>query len=67
MFWDMEIILADAGTQFTFTDFKEERQTCGVHLTLSAPEHQEMNGQVEVNWGTFQITASSFMVNARVL
>ena len=46
--WDLEIISVDAGTQFTSTDFKEECQTRGVHLTLVAPEHQEMNGVVEV-------------------
>ena len=32
--WDLEIISADADTQFTSTDFKEECQTCGVILTL---------------------------------
>ena len=46
--WDLERISADAGTQFTSTEFKEECQTCGVRLTLAASEHQEMNGQVEV-------------------
>ena len=38
--WDLEIISADAGTQFTSTEFKEECQTCGVRLTFAAPEHQ---------------------------
>ena len=38
--WDLEIISADAGTQSTSTDFQDECQTRGVHLTLSAPEHQ---------------------------
>ena len=38
--WDLERISADSGTQFTLTEFKEECQTCGVHLTLAAPEHQ---------------------------
>ena len=38
--WDLEKISADAGTQFTPTEFKEECQTCGVRLTLAAPEHQ---------------------------
>ena len=38
--WDLERISADAGTLFTSTEFKEEFQTCGVHLTLSATEHQ---------------------------
>ena len=48
--WVLKIISADAGTQFTSTKFKYECQTCGVRLTLAAPEHQEMNGQVEVTW-----------------
>ena len=46
--WDLERIPADAGTQFTSTEFKDECQTSGVSLTLAASEHQEMNGQVEV-------------------
>ena len=50
--WDLERISADAGTQFTSTEFKEECQTRGVHLTLAAPEHQDMNRQVEVTWRT---------------
>ena len=37
--WDLERISADAGTQFTSTEFKEECQTRGVRLTLVAPEH----------------------------
>ena len=38
--WDLEFFSADAGTQFTSTEFKEECQTRRVHLTLAAPEHQ---------------------------
>ena len=38
--WDLEIISADAGTQFTSTEFKEEYQTHGVHLKLAAVEYQ---------------------------
>ena len=38
--WDLERILADAGTQFTSTEFKYECKTCGVSLTLAALEHQ---------------------------
>ena len=34
--WDFEIISADSGMQFTSTDFKQELQTRGVHLTLAA-------------------------------
>ena len=65
--WDLERISADAGTQFTLTDFKEECQTHGVRLTLAAPEHQEMNGQVEVTCRTLRTAAHSLMIHARVL
>ena len=41
--WYLERISADAGTQFASTDFKDECQTRGVHLTLVATEHQYMN------------------------
>ena len=57
---------ADAGTQFTLTEFKNERQTRGLRLTLAAPEHQEMNKQVEVTWRTVRTVAHSLMVYARV-
>ena len=36
-------------------------------MTLAAPEHQEMNGQVEVTWRTLHTIAHSLMVHARVL
>ena len=42
------------------------KQTRGVCLTLAAPEHQYMNGQVEVTWRTLRIVANSLMVHARV-
>ena len=42
--WGLEIISADAGTQFTSTDFQDKFQTRGVNMTLVGPEHQEMNG-----------------------
>ena len=64
--WDLEIISADASTQFTSTDFKEEFQTCRVRLTLAAPENQEMNRQVEVTWRTLRTVAHSLMVHDRV-
>ena len=47
--------------------FKDECQTRGVCLTLAAPEHQEMNGQVEVIWRTLRTVANSLMVHAIVL
>ena len=64
--WDLEIISAYAGTQFTSTELKEECQTCGVRLTLSAPEHQEMNGKVEVTWRNLRTVAHALMVHAIV-
>ena len=65
--WDLEIISTDAGTQFTLAEFKEECQTCGVCLTLAAPEYQEMNVQVEVTWRMLRTVAHSLMVHARIL
>ena len=62
----MERISADAGTQFTSAKFKEECQLRRVRLTLAAPEHQEMNGQVEVTWRALHTIAHSLMVHARV-
>ena len=64
--WDLEIISADAGTQFTSTEFKDECQTSGVWLMLAAPEHQEMNGKVEATWRMLRTVAHSLMVHARV-
>ena len=64
--WDLERISADAGTQYTSTEFKDECQTRRVPLTLAAPEHQEMNRQVEVTWRTLHTVAHSLMVHARV-
>ena len=65
--WYLERISADTGTQFTSTEFKYEFQTCGVRLTLAAPENQEMNGKVEIIWRTLRTVAHSLMVHARVL
>ena len=64
--WDLDILSADAGTQFTSAEFKEECQIRRVRLTLVAPENQEMNGQVEVTWTTLRTIANSLMVHARV-
>ena len=35
-------------------------------MTLAAPEHQDMNGQVEVTWRTLCTVAHYLMVHARV-
>ena len=64
--WDLERISSDAGIQFISTEFKDKFQTRGVCLTLAAPEHQEMNGQVEVTWRILRTVAHSLMVHARV-
>ena len=48
-------------------EFKQECQTRLVHLTLAAPEHQEINGQVEVTWRMLRTISHYFMVHARVL
>ena len=61
--WDLEIILADSGTQFTSMGFKEELQTRGVSLMLAEPVHQEMNRQVEVTCRTLRTGADSLMVH----
>ena len=38
--WNLEIIPAYAGTQFTSTELQDGFQTCGVRLMLAGPEHQ---------------------------
>ena len=62
--WDLEIILAYAVTQFNLTDFKKECQTRGVRLMLAAPQHQDMNGQVEVLCRTLRTVVHSLLVHA---
>ena len=47
-------------------EFKYECQNRRVHLTLLAPEHQEMNVQVEVTLRMLRTVAHSLMVHARV-
>ena len=64
--WDLKRISADAGTQFTSMEFKKECQTRGVHLTLTEPEHQNINKQVEVTWRMLRTITHSLMVHARV-
>ena len=46
--WDMERIKTDDCTQFTSKEFQEGLYVRGVQLALVAPDHQEMNGKVEV-------------------
>ena len=63
--WDLDRISADAGTQFTLTEFKIECQTRRVCLKLAAPEPQERNGQVTVTWRTLRTVAHALMVHTR--
>ena len=53
----MEIIQTEAGTQLTSKELQEGLYVRGVKLELEAPDHQQMNGQVEVTWQTFQTIA----------
>ena len=62
----MKITLEDAGTQFTSTEFHDACQTHGIHLTLAALEHQEINGQVKVTWRTLRKISHSLMIHVRV-
>ena len=47
--------------------FPGKCQTCAVHLTLEALEHQEMNGKAKVTRRTLRKIAQSLMVHARFL
>ena len=46
--WDMKRIKNGAGIQLTSKELQEGLSVRGVQLALSATDHQEMNGQVEV-------------------
>ena len=50
--WNIERNKTDAGTQFISKYFHEGISVCGVLPSRAAPDHQEMNGQVEVKWIT---------------
>ena len=65
--WDLEIISTDSGTKSLSTKFQDECQNCSFHLKLSAPEHQEMKGQVKVTRRTLRKIIHSLMVHAQVL
>ena len=62
----MDRIQNCAGTQFTSKEFQEDLSVHGVRLSLAAPDHQEMNGQVEVIWRILQAIAHSIIVHAQV-
>ena len=62
----MDRIQTDADTQFTSKEFQEGLSIRGLKLVLATPDHQEMNGQVEVTWKTWRTIAHSIMVHAQV-
>ena len=45
---------------------KKNAKLAEFFLTLAAPEHPEMNGQVEMTWRTLRTVAQYIMVRARV-
>ena len=62
--WDLDRISADAAKKFILTGFKGECQNHGVHLTLTAPEYQEMNGRVKVTRRTLRKNSQYLIVQA---
>ena len=48
----MDRVYTDAGIHFTSKNFQEGISVYGLQRALSAPDHQEMNCQVEVTWKT---------------
>ena len=62
----MDRIQTDPVTQFTSKECWEDISVRGVRLSLAAPYHQEMNGQVEVTWKTLRTITRLIMVHARV-
>ena len=55
------------GAQFTSKEFQEGLSVRRVRLALLAPDHQEINVQVEVILRMLQTIAHSIMVHAQVL
>ena len=64
--WDMERIQTGSGIQFTSKEFQECLSVRGLQLESSSPDHQEINGQVEVTRKTLKTIAHSIMVHTRV-
>ena len=61
--WDLEENSSDTVNQFNSKEFEHIFQTRGVHLTLAAPEHQEMKIQVGVKWRMLRTIIHSLMVH----
>ena len=62
--WYIERIQTEDGTQFNSRKFLEGLSVRVVRLSLAAPDHQEINIQVEVTWKTLKTIAHSIMVHA---
>ena len=52
--WDMDRIQTEYGMHFTSREFQEGLSMRELRLSLAAPEHQEINVQVEVTWRTLR-------------
>ena len=65
--WELERISSDESTLFNSTVFQDKCQTCDIWLTLADPEHQKINGQVEVAWRTLRTITHSYVVHAQFL
>ena len=62
--WDLESF--SECTYTIYLNVKKKCQTHGVHFKILAPEHQEMNGQVEVTQRTLRKISHSLMVRKRI-
>ena len=56
--WDLERISADAGTQFTSTEFKDECQTCRV-LQYTRYPSTARGSSLAVNYRTLDVRVTS--------
>ena len=64
--WYIDRIQTDSYMQIAPKEFQEIFSVCLVRLALATPDHQEMNGQVEVTWWTFWTISHSIMVHTQV-
>jgi transposase InsO family protein len=63
---DLARIRADAGSQFTSTEFSTYCRDAGIQLTLAAPKKQYQNHLVECTWQTISSMGRSLLVHARL-
>jgi transposase InsO family protein len=65
-YMNIERIRADAGTQFTSTEFKQHCWVAGIQLILAAPKKQYQNHLAERTWQTISTMSRSLLVHARL-